>query len=163
MENVNQTTVEEGLVITRIFNAPVKLVWQAWTDPKHVMQWWGPKNFTAPVAKIDLKVGGKYLFCMRSGDGTDFWVTGNYREIVPYKKLVWTDCFSDKDGNMVSGETYGMKGLPLEMECTLTLEEIGGKTKMTLCHVGIPKGETTDMTNAGWNESFDKMATSLTK
>ncbi|HXL81520.1 MAG TPA: SRPBCC domain-containing protein, partial [Pyrinomonadaceae bacterium] len=53
------------LVITRFFDAPRELVWQAWTDPKQLVKWWGPKNFTAPVAKIDLRVGGKYLYCMR--------------------------------------------------------------------------------------------------
>ncbi len=47
----------ERMVVTRIFDAPRELVWKAWTDPKYVMQWWGPKGFTAPVCKMDLRVG----------------------------------------------------------------------------------------------------------
>lgn len=62
-------TEARELVITRIFAAPRKLVWKAWTNPEHLMRWWGPKDFTSPACKIDLRVGGKYLFCMRSKEG----------------------------------------------------------------------------------------------
>jgi|SRR5215813_1139172 len=61
------------LVIRRIFDAPRELVWKAWTEPERMMQWWGPKNFTSPACKIDFRVGGKYLFCMRSPEGQEFW------------------------------------------------------------------------------------------
>ena len=61
-----------GFVITGIFDAPRELVWKAWTDPERLMRWWGPKNFTSPVSKIDLRVGGTYLNCMRSLEGKDF-------------------------------------------------------------------------------------------
>ena len=67
---VNET---ERMVITRVFDAPRELVWKAWTDPKYVMQWWGPKGFTAPVCKIDFRVGGKFLCCMRAPDGQEGW------------------------------------------------------------------------------------------
>lgn len=53
------------IVITRVFDAPRELVWKAWTDPEHLMRWWGPKEFTSPACKVDLRVGGKYVFCMR--------------------------------------------------------------------------------------------------
>ncbi len=149
------------LVITRIFNAPRELVWQAWTDPKQIVKWWGPKHFTAPGAKNDLRVGGKYLYCMRSPEGQDYWTTGTYREIVPPERLVYTDSFADADGNVVSGSHYGLgEDFPLEMQVTITFEEVDGKTKMTLKHVGLPESMS-DMTNTGWNESFDKLAESL--
>jgi uncharacterized protein YndB with AHSA1/START domain len=149
------------LVITRIFEAPRELVWQAWTDPAQLVKWWGPKNFTAPVAKIDLRVGGKYLNCMRSPEGQDYWTTGTYREVVPPERLVYTDSFADSDGNVVSGSHYGMgEDFPLEMLVTVTFEDVAGKTKMTLKHVGLPAGMS-DMTGTGWNESFDKLAESL--
>jgi len=149
------------LVITRIFNAPRELVWQAWTDPKQIVKWWGPKHFTAPGAKNDLRVGGKYLYCMRSPEGQDYWTTGTYREIVPQERLVYTDSFADADGNVVSGSHYGLgEDFPLEMQVTITFEEVDGKTKMTLKHVGLPESMS-DMTNTGWNESFDKLAESL--
>src|SRR5437773_7933520 len=79
----SQTRNEKELRIVRVFDAPRERVWKAWTDPDRVKSWWGPRSFTAPFAKIDLRVGGKYLYCMRSPDGKDYWSTGVYREIVP--------------------------------------------------------------------------------
>ena len=73
---------EQNLLITRTFDSPRELVWKAWTDPERVKRWWGPKGFTAPFCKIDLRVGGVCLNCMRSPDGKDYWSTGVYREIV---------------------------------------------------------------------------------
>src|SRR5687767_6963514 len=101
MTTKNETTTENVVVVNRIFNAPVELVWKAWTDPQHLMRWWGPKGFTSPACKIDFRVGGKYHFCMRSPEGQDLWSTGIYREIIPLKKLVWTDSFADEKGNVV--------------------------------------------------------------
>jgi uncharacterized protein YndB with AHSA1/START domain len=150
------------LRITRIFDAPREFVWKAWTYPEHLMRWWGPKNFTSPVNRIDLRVGGKYLNCMRSPEGQDYWSTGVYREIVPMERLVLTDSFADEKGNVVPASHYGMPGdWPLELQVTVTFEDIGGKTKMTLRHVGIPGGQMTELTSAGWNESFDKLAESI--
>ena len=62
---------ERELVVTRIFDAPVELVWKAWTEPERVMRWWGPKGYTSPAASIDFRVGGKYLWAMRSPEGQD--------------------------------------------------------------------------------------------
>jgi uncharacterized protein YndB with AHSA1/START domain len=157
-----------GLVIERIFDAPRELVWKAWTDPEMMMKWWGPKIFSCPVAKIDLRVGGKYLYCMQSSEGPEvwqqgIWATGVYREIVEPEKLVMTDCFADENGNVVPSTHYGMEGIPLEMLLTVTFEEIeGNKTKMTLVHEGLPAGEHSEGANIGWNESFDKLAETLT-
>lgn len=153
---------DRELVITRIFDAPRELVWKAWTDPEHLMRWWGPKCFTSPSCKIDLRVGGRYLFCMRSPEGQDFWSTGIYREIVEPGRIVCSDSFADEEGNVVPATHYGMgPDFPLELQVTVTFEEEDGKTRMTLRHVGIPPGEMSDMCKAGWNESFDKLAESL--
>lgn len=153
---------ENDLVITREFDAPREKVWQAWTDPEHIKRWWGPKGFTAPTAKVDLRVGGKNLFCMRSPEGKDYWSTGVYREIVPNERLVNTDSFADADGNVLPASEYGMAGeWPDELLVTITFEETEGKTKMTLRHEGLPAGEMKEMTSAGWSESFDKLAESL--
>jgi uncharacterized protein YndB with AHSA1/START domain len=86
---------ESELVITRVFDAPRELVFKMWTEPKRCKKWWGPKVFTSPVVKIDLRVGGRYLNCMRSPEGKDYWSTGIYREIIPMKRLVMTDSFAD--------------------------------------------------------------------
>lgn len=150
------------LVITRVFDAPVALVWQAWTDPAHFKRWWGPKDFTTPVAQMDLRVGGKYLFCMRSPTGQDYWGTGVFREIVPFKRLVFTDSFADDQGNVVSSSHYGMDPtFPLETVIRVTFEEHDGKTRLTLEHIGMPVSEMGDNTALGWNESFDKLAAIL--
>ncbi len=149
---------DEALVITRVLDAPRERVWRAWTDPEHATCWWGPKDFTAPVTKIDLRVGGRYLYAMRSPEGQDFWSTGTYREIVEPERLVMTDSFSDSNGNPVPASQYGMTGdWPLELLVTLTLEETGGKTRLTLRHEGLPAGEQREMAGYGWNESLDKL------
>jgi uncharacterized protein YndB with AHSA1/START domain len=164
MTKTNQNDRKRELIITRVFDAPRELVWKAWTEPERMMRWWGPKDFTSPLCKLDLRVGGKYLCCMRSPDGKDYWSTGVYREIVPLERIVYTDSFADENGNVVPGTHYGMSSdMPLEMLVTVTFEEQGGKTKMTLRHVGLPAGTMSDLAGQGWNLSFDKLAESIVK
>jgi uncharacterized protein YndB with AHSA1/START domain len=99
---------------------------------------------------------------MRSPEGKDYWSTGVYREIVPLERIVCTDCFADEAGNVVPATYYGMSAdFPLEMLVTVTFEDQGGKTKMTLKHSGLPAGDMSEETGAGWNQSFDKLAASL--
>lgn len=116
---------------------------------------------------IDLRVGGKYLYCMQSSEfneGRGIWSTGVYREIVSPERLVMTDSFADAEGNVVPATHYGLGAdFPLELQVTVTFEEHEGKTNMTLRHVGMPAGEMSDMAGAGWNESFDKLAEVLVK
>lgn len=158
----NQSTIPNAVEITRIFDAPRELVWRAWTDPQHLMRWWGPAHFTAPACTIDLRVGGKYHFCMQAPDGQRFWSTGVYQELAAPVRMVFTDSFADEVGNVVPGSYYGMgDDIPLEMRVTVTFEDVGGKTKMTVRHEGLPVGEMSEMTVQGWNESFDKLAESL--
>jgi len=154
---------DREILITRIVDAPRELVWKAWTEPEHFMRWWGPKDFTSPFCKIDLRVGGAYLNCMRSPGGQDYWTTGIYLEIVEPDRIVYTDSFADEEGNVVPATHYGLGAdFPLESQVTVVLEELDGKTKMTMKHIGLPSGETYENTAAGWNESFDKLARSLT-
>jgi len=154
---------ESELVLARVFDAPRERVWKAWTEPEQFKRWWGPTGFTVPSCTIDLRVGGRYRYCMRSPDGKDYWATGAYREIVPTRKLVYTDSFADPKGNVVPATYYGMSAeIPLEMVVTVTFDELGGKTKMTLRHAGIPAGPDREGANQGWSESFDKLAASLT-
>lgn len=144
--------------VTRIFNAPVELVWKGWTEPEHLNRWWGPRIFTVPVCKIDFREGGTYLYCMKTEEGKEFWVTGTYKEIIPNQKIVFTDSFADADGNKINAQSLGFPDTwPDEMLVTILFEGTDGKTRMTLKHVGVPEGETSDMTSASWNESFDKL------
>jgi len=152
----------KSITITRVFNAPRERVWQRWTDPDQYMCWWGPKDFSAPYAKFDLRVGGKYLSCMRGPDGKEYWDTGIYKEIVEPNRIVYTDSFADEHGNVVPASYYGMgSDVPLEMEVELTLEDLGGRTRLTLEHCGLLEGEMLEQTKAGWNQSFDKLAECL--
>ncbi|MGZ5498909.1 MAG: SRPBCC family protein [Candidatus Aminicenantales bacterium] len=161
MNRQSLTTPPPGsiLVIDRVFDAPRERVWMAWTDPDLVSRWWGPKGFTTPVCRISLRVGGNYFLCMRSPQGKDYCNTGFYREIVPFERIVATASFADEKGNIVSATSYGMRpDFAREMLQTVTFEESGGKTKLTLSHAGIPPGEDTENARQGWSQSFDKLA-----
>jgi len=166
--STKKTAKSKPLVITRIFNAPRELVWKAWTEVERMKKWWGPRIFAVPSCKIDFRVGGKFLYCMKSNSGEKIWQkgiwgTGVYKEIIPMEKIVFSDSFADEKGDIVPAAYYGMQGnFPLEMLVTVTFEKFeGNKTKMTLKHEGIPKGEHFAGANQGWNESFDKLAESI--
>jgi len=156
----------EGLVITRIFNAPVEKVWAAWTKPEQIMKWWGPKDFTAPHIELDFRVGGKYLYAMHGPAGTgfdmDMWSTGTIQEIVPFKKIAYTDNFADAEGNVVSPSVYGLEGdWAGHFDVTVEFKDLGGKTELTLTHTGAPTREHQDNMETGWNQSLDKFAAAV--
>ncbi len=92
MSNTNDAK-NRTLTIHKIFNAPVKLVWEAWTKPEHIVQWWAPKGMKLTVVNHDFKVGGKWKFMMPMPDGNEFTSEGKYLEIEPYKKIVTTADF----------------------------------------------------------------------
>ncbi len=150
----------ERMVVTRVFDAPRKLVWKAWTDPQFVMQWWGPKGFTSPVCRMDFRVGGKFLCCMRTPDGQDFWNGGEYHEIVPYEKIVLSMFFADAEGNKVEAAEYGIEHQAIEDACDVVLfEDLGnGQTKLTF--TGNETMESAKDTGQleGWYEILDKFA-----
>lgn len=154
------------ITITRTINAPRERVWEVWTNPEHLKKWWGPKNFTAPHIKTDLRTGGEYHYCMKGPEGTEWhkemWSGGVYKEVIPMEKIVATDRFEDEEGNEVDPAEFGMPGeWPKEMVVTVTFEDAGeGKTKLTLVHEGHPM-EMADMAEAGWNESLDKFEAAL--
>lgn len=168
MSDKTLTTTVQDVTLERIFNAPRELVWQAWTDPEHLKRWWGPEHFTAPVIQLDFRVGGKYLYCMQGPDGTRYWSTGSFKEIVPQERIIYTDSFADDQGNVVPATYYGMgEDFPLETTVRLTFEALadaGGQpqTRMTLIHYAMPGGQDGEMATMGWNQSFDKLAQSLT-
>lgn len=152
------------VLITRTFDASRELVYTAWTEPEWIKRWWGPKGYTSPAARIDLRVGGKYLYCMRSPEGRDTWSKGTYKEIIRPERIVCTDSFADNDGKIVPASYYGFEGYwPLELLLTLIFEEDHGKTRLTLQHTGFPPGDVVEMTKTGWNESLDKLAAILGK
>src|SRR3989338_4090306 len=106
MEKNQNAAVETqpSIVINLTFNLPLSQVWRAWSEVDSFKKWWGPKDYTCPSCRIDFKVGGKILASMKGPDGKEIWSTGTYREIVPMRKIVCTDNFSDSKGNVISGE-----------------------------------------------------------
>lgn len=158
----------DKIIITRIFEAPVEKVWKAWTTPELVQKWWGPKEFTAPSIKIDLRVDGQYIYCMRGPAGTEFdrdlYSAGIYKEIVPNEKIVATDYFSDSEGNKSTPTDHGLSSeMPSEMEVTVLFEEVGeGKTKVSIIYSPENDKQRQVMIETrmeeGWGTSLDKLA-----
>jgi uncharacterized protein YndB with AHSA1/START domain len=153
----DSTISEDAVVIERVFEAPIDLIWQMWTNPEHFKNWYGPTGFTVPVAEMDVRVGGKQLVCMASPDGSmKMWTTGEYTEVVPNERLVYTDSPADENGNVVSPSAMGMPdGYPTTTEVTVQLEELGGRTKMVMTHAGVPADSGA---GGGWEQAFAKMA-----
>lgn len=162
------TTARHELRIERLFDAPRQLVWNAWTTPELIMQWWGPEYFTSPICKVDLRVGGKYLYCMRGPDGTDYWSGGTYKEIVPIEKLVCIDAFANEYGEKIDPTEIGFDPkFPKENVVTITFEEVGDKTKLTVLYV-VESEEVLEIMRKvqmpeGWETSLNKLARSLQK
>ena len=106
---------------------------------------------------VEAKETGKRLICMASPDGgMTMWTTGEYREIDPTTRLVYTESMSDADGNVISPAAMGMpEGHPETTEVTVLLADLGGRTKMVMTHAGMPADSGAA---GGWNQAFDKLA-----
>jgi len=112
--------VEPGnptIVIQRVFDAPRSLVFEAWTKPEHLARWWGPRDLTLAVCEMDFRPGGAWRFVLRAPDGSDYGFDGEYREILPPERLVYTFRFDGAPG--------------AEAVETLTFVEKDGKTTLT--------------------------------
>jgi len=158
------------LIITRVFAAPVDLVWKAWTDPEYVMRWWGPDYFTSPSAKMDFREGGTSLVCMRAPKdfgGQDMYSTWVYQKIVPMERIEFIQNLADKDGNQIDPAEIGMPPeFPRDMRTVVTFKDLGnGKTEMTVIEYNMPTADTEMGKNAelGLNQSLDKMVASFLK
>lgn len=141
----------EGTVkITRVFDAPRDLVWQAWADPKMMAQWFGPRGFSSSVPELDVRVGGALRIVMHGPDGNDYPMKGEFLEVLPPERLVFTSIALDKDGNHL-----------LEGETTVTFTEQDGKTTLRLVSHAIGKVPMAPQMlagmEAGWTQSIDKL------
>ena len=159
---MTQNTVNETqpMVITRVFDAPRELVWKAWTDPKYIMQWWGPKGFTAPVCKMDFRAGGRLLCCMKAPDGQEFWNAVEYHEIIPHEKIVSLMYFSDSKGNKIEPEQLGVELEAIDDAHNVILfEDIGnGQTKLTFIGNETMQNAIESGQLEGWAEQLEKLA-----
>ncbi|HEX9990599.1 MAG TPA: SRPBCC domain-containing protein [Chloroflexia bacterium] len=143
---------QQTLTLERIIDAPRELVFRAWTDPKQVAQWWGPKYFTNPVCELDARPGGAILIHMAGPDGVVYPTKGTFDEIVEPERLVMTiSAIGDEDGNF-----------QLEDITTVTFAEHEGKTKLTV-HAVVTRatpaaeGALAGM-EQGWTESLERLA-----
>jgi len=140
-----------ALTITRVFDAPRSLVFKAWTDPKMMARWWGPKYFTAPLVESDARKDGKIRIHMRGPEGTIYPMHGVYREVVEPERLVITHYVEDDKGNIA-----------LEVLVTVTFTDQNGKTKLSM--QATPVKATPEAAfmlegmNEGWNQQLDRLA-----
>src|SRR5438128_7996588 len=151
---------KERMVVIRVFDAPRALVSEAWTNTKYVMQWWGPKGFTAPFCEIDFRVGGKFLCCMRTPDGQEGWNAGEYHEIVLHEKIVYSLYFSDSKGNKVEPEEYGIEHEAIDdARDVVIFEDFGnGQTKLTMIGNETMEDAKNSGQLEGWNQILEKVA-----
>jgi uncharacterized protein YndB with AHSA1/START domain len=147
---------EREIIITRLFDAPPEVVFEAWTDPEHLAQWWGPEGFTNPVCELDVRVGGSWRIVMRAPDGAMYPCRGVYLEIVAPERLVFTNIAVDDEGTPV------LDGLT-----TVTFEEEDGTTKLILRTraVALVPGAVEKLAgmDIGWSMSLDRLARELTR
>lgn len=159
---------QQGLFMKREFNAPRELVYKVWTEPEHFGNWWGPQGFTLEVATMDVRPGGIFLGCQKSPDGQyAIWGKFVYQEVQAPEKLVWIQSFSDEEGNIIRAPFN--PHWPLEILNILTLEEVDGKTVLTL--QGGPINASTEeqaaydamapMAAQGLEATFDQLANYL--
>jgi len=142
------TPSDRETVITRIFDAPRELVFEAMTRPEHVKRWWGIRSTTLVVCDIDLRPGGRWRYVLRDESGQEFGFSGEYREIDPPARIVSTEEFEPMPGT--------------EYVVTMTLEEVDGKTKMT-SHLLYQSAQHRDGhlasgMESGMRETFDRLA-----
>ena len=135
------TPSDREVVVTRVFNAPRSLVFEAWTNPKYVPQWMlGPEGWTMPVCEIDLRAGGAWHFVWRQTSGTEMEMRGVYREITPPERLVTTESWGADWPETVN---------------TIVLREENGKTTMTLTILYPSKEARENALKAGMKEGME--------
>ena len=145
-ENHTKTTEKTSLEIKRFINAPRDRVYAAWTDPVQLKEWWGPKEVRTLKIVADTRVGGKYRWDLVNQEGEQMSVFGEYRELVPAKKVVFTWKWDDDEAweNHVS-------------VVTVELSDCDGGTELRLIHQQLPSETSRDRHTEGWNRVLDKL------
>ena len=163
IENVHK----RALVVTRIIDAPLEMVWRAWTEPEQMSRWWGPEFYTSPACRIDLRVGGGYVFCMRAPldqGGGDSYTAGIYQKIVPMELLEFTQGLADKDGNRIDPAQAGMPpDFPKELHTVVTFKARGQMTELTIIEHNWTPSTMFVYALAGTQQMIDKLAAYLAK
>ena len=150
------------IVVTRTFNAPVEMVWRLWTDPELVKRWWGPKQYTSPVAKIDFRIGGKSLVSMlapKEMGGQEFYSVWEYIKIIPSITIEFIQNLSDAAGNKIDPTQVGMPSdFPLDVRTVVVFKELGeNETEMTVTEYA-EFGSISNFAQIGLEQCVEKMA-----
>jgi uncharacterized protein YndB with AHSA1/START domain len=146
-------SVECELVITRVFDVPRQVVFEAFVDPKVALQWMGPHDHPVTHVEADVRPGGRWRACLRAADsGRKLWQGGVFREVVPPERLVYTFAW-DRAGGERGPETV----------VTITFEEQGGKTLMTFRQGEFDTQANCDGHRTGWNSAFDRLEECVAK
>ena len=149
------TKAEQGnsdFVITHTFDAPRELVFQSWVEPERLAQWWGPVGFELSVLALELKPGGIFHYGMRADNGYEMWGKFTYHLIEAPEKIVSILSFADREGNVVPHPVSAT--WPLQAHNTMTLDDVDGKTKMTLRSV---PHEASELEHATFKEGHESM------
>jgi len=161
MNYSSKTRMAKQIEATKIFNAPVEMVWSVWVDPELVKRWWGPKHFSSLVAKIDFREGGKSLVSMQAPKemgGQEFYSIWEYVKIIPLKTIEFIQNLADEDGNKIDPTKSGMPpDFPLDIKTVVTFTEMAsGKTEMTVTEYAN-FGTISNFAQIGLEQSLDKM------
>ncbi len=135
------------MVVTRLFDAPRPLVFEAWARPERLARWWGPRRFALASCEIDFRPGGPYRMVMRGPDGADYPFHGVYREIAPPSRIVFSAVIDAAAGNAVL--------------TTVTFDEEGGKTRVTVRQTIPALEQAARGQRQGWTESLERLAEHL--
>jgi len=145
----------------RTFNASSDKLWRIWNDPDFIKKWWGPHDFTAQIIRNDARVGGSFLWSMKSAKGEMYWNTGIYKQVAPNLRMVSTLSFSDETGRAIPGSQAPVPGhWPDEIIVITEFTVSGGRTKVTITEVGIPLIAKI-LSKIAWNQQFDKIESLL--
>jgi uncharacterized protein YndB with AHSA1/START domain len=144
MDTASSVAARAGheVLITRIFAAPRELVFKSWSDPEHRAKWFGPKGFTATIIEDDVRTGGAYHYRMRGPNFEQDW-RGVYRDVVVPERLVFTWPRTARHPEVT------------DTIVTVTFEDLGGKTRLTLHHGTFETIGQRDDHNEGWNSALD--------
>lgn len=161
MTTENKKANNKEIVITRTFEAPREKVWQAWTTPDEIEQWWGPHGFTTRVDELNFQPDGKFTYVMLDKDENEYPSSGIFKEIVEGEKIVATDEFGDSNNN----EQAAPEGLPTGMVNTTSFEEDGNQTKISISIIhqsaeDRKKHEEMGVVD-GFNQQLDKLGEHL--
>lgn len=158
--------VKKNLIISRVFDAPLEQVWNAWNDPEIVKQWWGPDRFSCPQAAIDFREGGTSLVCMRSPTelgGQDSYSTWSYTTIVPYEKIEYIHNLADSKGNPIDPASAGMpEDFPQNQRHVVEFKKrTDSKTEVTVTEYEWTVGRMMELSKMGMEQCLNKMASAL--